>query len=806
MMVKGYINHKMKRSLGIYVLFVILTFFTTSLLAQPNNQGFFLDSWMPKTIEVTAYDSIAQTTESATVTINIDASNVTSKVSKYAFGHNAGLWGGKLEKSPLAVKHITNLKPNIIRWPGGNISNDYFWDASDESTLPSDLPPDFVKKAHIYGSNENSWTMSVNSFYKTLEATNSKGIICVNYAYARYGTGEDPVLTAAKYAADWVRYDNGRTKFWEIGNENYGSWETGYEIDTDLNQDGQPKEQTGALYGQHCKVFISEMRKAAKEVGNDIKIGLVVYHRDDINFDAVKEWNEGVMSESASVADFLVPHKYFVSKTETDANVILNTASVGIKHIQKMLNAELKAYANLDPMPLALTEYNIWAEGQMQLISQVGGMHTALVMGSLISNGFGAGNRWDFMNAWSEGDNKGLFADGDPGIPRYTPRGTYFYPYFMQKYFGDKVIENTVAGSDNVECFTSRFSSGQVGVVLINKGTTDKVASLSIDNFRQGNKYYYYLLTGEEGVDYSRKVYVNGVTTTQYPGGGPENYEELKPFGTTINGDVKLKIPKQGTLFVLLENDKNLATQTISFDALEDKMIGDDDFNLTANSSAGLPVEFASSNSKVAIVKDGKVNVIGAGSCQIIAFQDGNESYLPASQIMQDLNVSKGDQSILFSEISEKGVDEADFEAGAISSSGLLCAYTSSNTNVAKIVDGKIEIVGEGTSIVTAHQSGNVNYNAAVDVSQELLVSINTGIHENFNENTFEVYPNPADDFVKISFSHNTSAVRIYNSKGVLVYENVDVTTDLNIPTNQIGASGIYFITANSTTKKIVIR
>lgn len=796
----------MKKSFGSLGLLVVLTAFTTSLLAQSNNQGFFLDSWMPKTIEVTAFDSIAQATEAATVTINIDASNVSSKVSKYAFGHNAGLWGGKLEKSPLAVEHITNLNPHIIRWPGGNISNDYFWDASDESTLPSDLPLDFVKKAHIYGSNENSWTMSVNSFYKTLEATNSKGIICVNYAYARYGTGEDPVLTAAKYAADWVRYDNGRTKFWEIGNENYGSWETGYEIDTELNQDGQPKEQTGALYGQHCKVFIAEMRKAAREVGTDIKIGVVVYQSDDKNFDAVKEWNKGVMAEAASTADFLIPHKYFGNKNETNANVILNTANAGIIQIQEMLNAELKTHANLDPMPLALTEYNIWPEGQMQQVSHIAGMHSVLAIGNLISNGFGAANRWDFMNGWKEGDNHGLFANGEPGIPKYTPRATFFYPYFMQRYFGDKVLKNSVSGSENIECFTSKFSSGQVGLVLVNKGTTDKVVTATIDNFSLGNKYYYYLLTGEEGVPYSRKVYVNGVTSTQYPGGGPENYDVLKPFGTTISGDVKLKIPGQGTLFVLVENNKNLTSQTISFDTLEDKMVGDDDFSLTATSSVGLPVEFASSNSNIAIIKDGNVHIVGAGSCEIIAIQDGNDTYLPASKIVQVLNVSKGNQSILFSKIPEKGLDDAAFEPSAISSSELLCTYTSSNTNVAKIVDAKIEIIGEGTSIITAHQSGNVNYNAAVDVSQELLVSVKTGIHENITENTFEVYPNPADDFVRIRFSSNTSAVRIYNSFGELVYENVDVVSDLNIPTNEIGVGGIYFITANSTTKKIVIR
>jgi len=74
-----------------------------------------------------------------------------------------------------------------------------------------------------------------------LSQTNNTGIITVNYGYARYGTGPDPANTAAHYAADWVRYDNGRTKYWEIGNESARSMQAGFRINTAANQDGQPE-------------------------------------------------------------------------------------------------------------------------------------------------------------------------------------------------------------------------------------------------------------------------------------------------------------------------------------------------------------------------------------------------------------------------------------------------------------------------------------------------------------------------------------------------------------------------------------
>jgi hypothetical protein len=103
-----------------------------------------------------------------------------------------------------------------------------------------------------------------------LQQSNNQGLITINYGYARYGTGTNPVSAAAHLAADWVRYDNGRTKYWEIGNENFGNWEAGYRINVADNKDGQPEYITGDLYGQHFRVFADSMRKAATEIGKQI--------------------------------------------------------------------------------------------------------------------------------------------------------------------------------------------------------------------------------------------------------------------------------------------------------------------------------------------------------------------------------------------------------------------------------------------------------------------------------------------------------------------------------------------------------
>ncbi len=788
-------------------LFICIVFFSFSLIAQTNPQGFYLDGWLPKSIEINAFDTVLQTTQPATVAVTIDAGKTISKVSQYVYGHNAAAWGGKLDQNTQAVKDINNLNPQLIRWPGGSMSDNYMWKATSKTTCPKDLPPTYSYQDLHYGSNNSSWTMSVDNYYSLLAKTNSTGVITVNYGYARYGTGPDPARTAAKYAADWVRYDNGRTKYWEIGNECFGNWESGYKIDKSLNKDGQPEIVTGDLYGKHCKIFIEEMRKAAKEVGNDIKIGVVAMD-SYVTWDVTqRDWNKGMMPHIADVADFIVVHSYYTPYNEnSNVATILNSAA-NTKNLMTYINDGLKTYAKHAPLPIALTEWNIFAEGSAQGVSYINGMHASLVLGELIKYAFGQGNRWDFVNGWSNGDNHALLSDGDTGVPtRYTPRAPYFYMYYFQKYFGDKMLQSTVAGSTDLVSYASEFYSGQSGIVLVNKGTTEKVVSIALNNFKRGDRYYYYVLTGgTDNGDFSRKVYVNGKTTT-LAGGGPSDYATLKPYGTTINGDIKLTLPKYSTIYLLVENNQNLQAQTIQFDPVPEKVVGDTSFLISATATSGLPVQFASANAKVVKITGNKVQIVGAGTSDIIAYQEGDTIYAPATQVIQKLTVAKGIQTITFPELAPKMTGDTDFSARATASSGLECALSSSNPAVATIVNGLIQIKGAGSSVITAKQTGNVNYNAASQVSQEIIVTVKTAVEQISVENDFEIFPNPASDMVNIRFNSEKNDLVIYNTAGAVVYSGTGKGNEITLPVSEIGGAGVYFIKANSVVRKLIVK
>jgi fibronectin type 3 domain-containing protein len=93
---------------------------------------------------------------------------------------------------------------------------------------------------------------------------------------------------------------------------------------------------------------------------------------------------------------------------------------------------------------------------------------------------------------------------------------------------------------------------------------------------------------------------------------------------------------------------------------------------------------------------------------------------LSAAEIMKLKNAAN--QTITFSAIPQKQMGDADFDGGATASSGLPVTYSSSNTAVASIVDNKIQLVGVGTTTITAFQTGSTNYVVATPVNQTLTV------------------------------------------------------------------------------------
>ncbi len=184
-------------------------------------------------------------------------------------------------------------------------------------------------------------------------------------------------------------------------------------------------------------------------------------------------------------------------------------------------------------------------------------------------------------------------------------------------------------------------------------------------------------------------------------------------------------------------------SQTIALAAVDQKEMGTADFN-PAIASSGLAVTYTSSDTAVASIVDGKLHIVAPGTSTITASQAGNTDYNAAQTQTQVLTVVKKEQTINFAAIGAKSINDGDFDAGATVSSGLAVSYTSSNENVATIVNNQIHIVGAGTSEISASQAGNDIYNVATSVTQPLTVTkafYVDGDNDGFGTTTMALFP-----------------------------------------------------------------
>ena len=81
--------------------------------------------------------------------------------------------------------------------------------------------------------------------------------------------------------------------------------------------------------------------------------------------------------------------------------------------------------------------------------------------------------------------------------------------------------------------------------------------------------------------------------------------------------------------------------QTITFNPIDQKWMGDPPFNPGATASSGLPVYYKCTNSKVAYYSKGLIYITGVGVTQVIATQSGNNIYNPAPSVIQVLVVGR---------------------------------------------------------------------------------------------------------------------------------------------------------------------
>jgi hypothetical protein len=516
----------------------------TGLEPTCESPNYFRDEWVAKTYSTPATTtSNALTTGTPDVTISINTTNELAKVLPTHFGSNTPFRNGNDQLTRTGL--YTNSGHGCMRFPAGSGSNEYYWDGNIPATLSDvTLSDGTVEQPRTIDGTQSS-AMSPELFTQFINGAGSEATIVVNYFYARYGvtaegTREARVQQAADYAASFVNYMNNtlgaNIKNWEIGNEIYGAWETGYNVGGSI--------VTGQEYGEDFRVF----SEAMKAVDPTIKVGVVVKDVDDA-------WNMQVLPEVQNHADFLAVHNYFLTVSEsTPANVLASVGQIG--DIKNTLHNCVAKYTSkpADYFPIAMTEYNSRGEYNVTMMN---GLFITQILGELIKNEYGMSTIW--VSEWNldatTGESKGILARNDPDQADYTPRQSYIPFQYYNRCFGDKMVEVSSTDAD-VKVYASTFTSGEIGLVVVNSTGTDKTVQLDLSSVPNGGNYnaaYWYDFYATDMNSGNKKFYINGQTGVT-AGGGPSDFETLAPYESSYTTANLFSSKKYSIQFIVLQS------------------------------------------------------------------------------------------------------------------------------------------------------------------------------------------------------------------------------------------------------------
>eukprot|EP00048_Salpingoeca_helianthica_P015268 m.225881 g.225881 ORF g.225881 m.225881 type:complete len:647 (+) comp16820_c0_seq1:203-2143(+) len=445
--------------------FVSVSLNALGVAANSNFDGFWLQ--VTNGGDATFYvDNIALVGQApaSSANITVDASHVIRhNLSKALFGINAAVWDGVFD-TDTTVDLLHEAGYTTLRFPGGSISDTYNW------------------KTGRSLNNTWAWTLTFDRFAARAIQGGFDIMLTTNYGS---GTAEE--------AAEWAQYcltKNYPCKYFEVGNECYGSWE----------HDEHAKVQDPVTYAAQFQLFY----RAIKAVSPSFLVGAVTIPGEDTFANYASEsvtnprthtahagWTPVVLSHLRDLAvmpDFIIDHRYPQNPGEESDPLLLHSTH-GWTDDAVSLRQMLTDYMGPDSAKVALlaTENNcVSSLPNKQSTSLVNAVYLADSFGQLLTTEFQALMWWDLRNGPETNPNQpGLYGwrtQGDYGIVSTGNSTKYpaFYAAKMVSKFarpGDDIllVDST---STNIAAYASR-RPGQQSVILINKSPSPVTATLS---------------------------------------------------------------------------------------------------------------------------------------------------------------------------------------------------------------------------------------------------------------------------------------------------------------------------------------
>ncbi len=280
-------------------------------------------------------------------------------------------------------------------------------------------------------------------------------------------------------------------KYWEIGNEEYGSWEVDHHGTATPGGVSTGAAHDPATYAAFAKQFASLASEIQTTAGlPQISIGI---DSGDPTGASDGNWTKNVLADGLAdgfVPGFISDHSYMqapgdesdsflLDDTVSDSGSVLDWTTRYADYQTILLQTLGSQAASVQVMA---TEYNsVYTNPGKQSTSLVNGLFVAESLGSLLDSGYTGGFVWDLRNAWdtSENDSNLLYGWreggdygqlGDPNSNSPPTTGPYVaYPGYYALQLASKIIRS----GGQVVSATSNYSDLNVYAVMESSGDLD---------------------------------------------------------------------------------------------------------------------------------------------------------------------------------------------------------------------------------------------------------------------------------------------------------------------------------------------